>query len=167
MLQLLSIRGVVTSEELSPAEKEELDKEVTALSEKMDELWKARADQKEWDSVRADLSVYQYSGQKVTEDPRRVESYRQEVVKELGFGDDWKERKPYLSEADVAACREVVERKAGGFWLEGSPRTTVRNVLHDCVPSGPSGELPASQPERARLRLGLTRSWKKKFAAAN
>ena len=146
-------QGVVTSEELSPAEKEELDKEVTALSKKMDELWKARADQKEWDSVRADLSVYQYSGQKVTEDPRRVESYRQQVVKELGFGDDWKERKPYLSEADVAACREVVERKAGGFWLEGSPRTTVRNVLHDCVPSGPP---VSSQPHNLK---GEAASW--------
>ena len=42
---------------------------------------------------------------------------------------------------DLAACREVLARKAGGFWVEGSPRTTVRNVMHDCIPIGP----PVSQ----------------------
>lgn len=103
--------------------------------------------------VKADLSVYQYSGQQVKEDPRRTDAYRQEVVKELGFGDDWKERRAGLSEADVAACREVVERKSGGFWLEGSPRTTVRNVLHDCVPSGPP---VSSQPHNLK---GEAASW--------
>ncbi|CAK9046219.1 Retrovirus-related Pol polyprotein from transposon opus [Durusdinium trenchii] len=76
-------------------------------------VYSARADRKEWDMVKADLSVYQYSGQQVKEDPRRTDAYRQEVVKELGFGDDWKERRAGLSEADVAACREVVERKSG------------------------------------------------------
>ncbi|CAK9069122.1 Pro-Pol polyprotein, partial [Durusdinium trenchii] len=146
-------QGVVTSDELSAAEREQLDKEVAALSKQMDELWKTRADQKDWDTVKADLSVYQYSGQKVTEDPRRTVVYRQEVIKELGFGDDWKEKKPYLSAADVEACREVISRKAGGFWLEGSPRTTVRNVLHDCVPSGPPVN---SQPHNLK---GEAASW--------
>ena len=79
--------------------------------------------------------------------------YRQEVIKELGFGDDWKEKKPYLSTADVEACREVISRKAGGFWLEGSPRTTVRNVLHDCAPSGPPVN---SQPHNLK---GEAASW--------
>ncbi|CAK9071601.1 unnamed protein product, partial [Durusdinium trenchii] len=65
-------QGVVTSDELSAAEREQLDKEVAALSKQMDELWKTRADQKDWGTVKADLSVYQYSGQKVTEDPRRT-----------------------------------------------------------------------------------------------
>ncbi|CAK9015546.1 Retrovirus-related Pol polyprotein from transposon opus [Includes: Protease [Durusdinium trenchii] len=146
-------QGVVTSDELSAAEREQLDKEVAALSKQMDELWKTRAGQKDWGTVKADLSVYQYSGQKVTEDPRRTVVYRQEVIKELGFGDDWKEKKPYLSAADVEACREVISRKAGGFWLEGSPRTTVRNVLHDCVPSGPPVN---SQPHNLK---GEAASW--------
>ena len=65
-------QGVVTSDELSAAEREQLDKEVAALSKQMDELWKTRAGQKDWGTVKADLSVYQYSGQKVTEDPRRT-----------------------------------------------------------------------------------------------
>ena len=33
--------------------------------------------------------------------------------------------------------REVLYLKSGGFWLQLSPRTTVRNVLHDCAPTGP------------------------------
>ncbi|CAK9058285.1 unnamed protein product [Durusdinium trenchii] len=36
-------QGVVTSDELSAAEREQLDKEVAALSKQMDELWKTRA----------------------------------------------------------------------------------------------------------------------------
>ena len=46
-------QGVVTSDELSAAEREQLDKEVAALSKQMDELWKTRADQKDWDTVKA------------------------------------------------------------------------------------------------------------------
>ena len=146
-------KDVLTSDLLSPAEKEKLDKEIEDLSRKMDALWNERADRKEWDSVKADLAVYQYSGQNVTEDPRRVDSYRGEVVKELGFGENWKEKRPFLNEFDVAACREVLARKSGAFWLEGSPRTTVRNVMHDCVPSGPP---VSSQPHNLK---GEAASW--------
>ena len=140
-------KGVVTSDSLSPAEREKLDKEVEEMSRKMDTHWKTLADQADWDQVKADLSIYKYSGQNVTEDPRRVDAYRQEVLKGLGFGEDWKEKRPYLTEHDIEACREVLQRKAGGFWLEGSPRTTVRNVLHDCVPSGPP---VSSQPHNLK-----------------
>ena len=52
-----------------------------------------------------------------------------------------------MSADEIAACREVVSRKAGGFWVEGSPRTTVRNVLHDCVHSGPP---VSSQPHNLK-----------------
>ena len=146
-------KDVLTSDLLSPAEKEKLDKEIEDLSKKMDALWNERADRKEWDSVKADLAVYQYSGQNVTEDPRRVDSYRREVVKELGFGENWKEKRPFLNEFDVEACREVLARKSGAFWLEGSPRTTVRNLMHDCVPSGPP---VSSQPHNLK---GEAASW--------
>ena len=73
----------------------------------------------------------------VSEDPCRKDDYRDQVVEGLGFGAGWKEKKPYLSEADLAAVREVVRRKAAGFWLEGTPRTTIRHVAHDTVPTGP------------------------------
>jgi hypothetical protein len=42
-----------------------------------------------------------------------------------------------LSAQDLAACREVLSRKAAGFWLEDSPRTTLRFVKHDTIPTGP------------------------------
>ena len=65
------------------------------------------------------------------EDPRRSSDYRNQVVE---FGKDASEKRPGMSEQDILACREVLYRKSGGFWLEGSPRTTVHNdVLHDCV----------------------------------
>ncbi len=42
--------------------------------------WRKLARSKDWDSVKADLSVYRYSGVKVNEDPRRGEEYRSKVV---------------------------------------------------------------------------------------
>ena len=141
------MKDVVTSEGLSHVDRAKLEAEIQELSAKMDELWRIRADRREWDEVKADLSVYQFSGQKVEVDPRRTEEYRQKVVEGLGFGADAKEKRPYMSAEDLAACREVLARKSGGFWLEGSPRTTVRNVLHDCVPTGPP---VSSQPHHLK-----------------
>ena len=105
-------------------------------------LWKKRADAKQWDEVKVPLEVYQHSGMEVTEDPRRSADYRQKVVDGLGFGANATERHPELSAADVAACREVFTRKAAAFWLEGTPRTTVRFVRHDIVPTGPPVKSP-------------------------
>ena len=128
---------VDVSRELTAAEREALDKELEELSARMDKLWKERADSGNWEEVKADLGVYRLSGEVVTVDPRRAESYRQQVVEGLGFGSEAAVRHPDLTADDVAACREVLSRKAAGFWLEGTPRTTVRNVAHDCVPTGP------------------------------
>ena len=58
--------------------------------------------------------MYALAGEKVSEDPRRTEAYRDLVWDGLkiarrvlpGSG---------LTEADVAAIREVVRRKAAGF----------------------------------------------------
>ena len=44
--------------------------------------WKALADNKQWDQVKADLAVYQYSGTVVTEDHRRKEPYKRKVLQE-------------------------------------------------------------------------------------
>ena len=144
------MKDVVTSEGLSHVDRAKLEAEIQELSAKMDELWRIRADRREWDEVKADLSVYQFSGQKVETDPRRAEAYRQKVVEGLGFGTDAKEKRPYMSADDLAACREVLARKSGGFWL---PRTTVRNVLHDCVPTGPP---VSSQPHHLK---GESAAW--------
>ena len=62
--------------------------------------------------------------------------------------------RPGLTAADIAAIKEVVRRKAAGFWAEGTTRTTVRKFAHDCswrksfrVPVGP-------RPRTFRLGLG-------------
>eukprot|EP00969_Alexandrium_andersonii_P196988 8703242-Alexandrium_andersonii.AAC.1 len=54
----------------------------------------------------------------------------------------WRERRPELTEHDLAAATEVLHRKAAAFWLEGTPRTTVRFVQHDTVPTGPPVKVP-------------------------
>lgn len=97
--------------ELSEKERLRLDEELRQLSAESTKLWNGRADKKAWDEVRADLSVYRLSGSVVT-DPRRTPEYRAQVVQGLGFGDNWKETRPYFSESDVQAVREVVSRKA-------------------------------------------------------
>ena len=54
-----------------------------------DAYWKKCADEKNWEAVKADMSVYRYSGAdmpKDGQDPRRTDEYRQKVVDGLGFG---------------------------------------------------------------------------------
>ena len=130
------------TKEETPAEqkerKEALDKEAASA----EELWRQRADKKDWDQVRHSLEVYAHAGAKVEEDPRRAEDYRQRVVEGLGFGEGASEKHPELNEQERAAATEVLKRKAAAFWLEGSPRTTVRFVEHDTVPTGPPVKVP-------------------------
>jgi hypothetical protein len=90
--------------------------------------------------VRADLRVYDHSGQEVKEDPRRQESYAKKVLEELGFGDEPK--RTDLDGPTLRAVREVLARKAAALWLADTPRTTVRHVAHDTVPTGPPVRTP-------------------------
>jgi len=132
--------GEILEPEMSAAERSALADALRKESAAAAAQWKNRADDKQWDTVQVDLSVYDYSGEEVKEDPRRTEEYRQRVVAGLGFDDPAK--RPDLSAADVAVVAEVLRRKAGAFWLEGSPRTTVRFVQHDTVPTGPPVRVP-------------------------
>ena len=63
----------------------------------------------------------------MTEDPRAAKAYRDQVVKELGFGTD--STGDDMTEADKAAVRSVLESKAAAFWLEGTPRTVLRHLM--------------------------------------
>ncbi len=83
----------------------------------------------------------------VSVDPRREKSYVEAVLLGLGLGP----RKPgepipeqfkHLTEYDIAALREVNARKAAVYWVEGSPRTTVRFMKHDTIPTGPPVKVP-------------------------
>ena len=88
----------------------------------------------------ANVSVYRFSGEDVKEDPRRTSEYKTRVVEGLGFGRG--ETRKGLTEADMEACRRVLRRKAGAFWIEGSPRTALRYLLHDTIPTGPPCRTP-------------------------
>ena len=63
--------------------------------------------------------------------------------------------RPGITAADIAAIKEVVRRKAAGFWAEGTTRTTVRKFAHDCIPTGPpvSSQPHALKGEAAQDRL--------------
>jgi hypothetical protein len=123
--------------ELTETERQQLEDEISRLHREQVSLWKQRADRGQWDEVCADLDVYRLCGEVVKDDPRRTAEYQRQVVEGLGFGADWKEKRPSMTEADVSACREVLTRKAAGFWVEGSPRTTLRFVKHDTITTGP------------------------------
>ena len=131
----MPLPDVRSGEDLSPEERTKLERDVDQYSKKMDAYWKSRADARDWDAVRADLEVYALAGEKVSEDPRRTEAYRDLVWDDLKIAPG--PTRPGLTEADVAAIREVVRRKAAGFWVEGTTRTTVRKFAHDCIPTGP------------------------------
>ena len=73
-----------------------------------DAYWSAKAKEKDWDCVRADLSVYKYSGKGVPEqDPRRTEEYRK---KGPGWIGTW--RRPDQARSDGDG-NEGVQRSAG------------------------------------------------------
>ena len=131
------------SEEHRSRRKAEIQKEGTAAAI----LWKKRGQDKIWTEVKADLSLYAYSGGVVTTDPRREKPYVEAVLLGLGLGP----RKPgertpeqfkHLTEYDIAALTEVSARKAAVYWVEGSPRTTVRFMKHDTIPTGPPIKVP-------------------------
>ena len=101
------VEGVLIHErDISEAERAKLDKEIEAKSQSSAAFWKRKADAGDWDSVIAPLDVYKLSGQVVTEDPRRQESYREQVIQGLGFGSDVKERKAHLNDAEIEATRD-------------------------------------------------------------
>ena len=98
---VMPLPDVRSGEELSPKERTKLEREVEQYSRKMEAYCKSRADARDWDSVRADLEVYALAGEKVTEDPRRTEAYRDLVWDGLKIapGPTW----PGLTDANVAA----------------------------------------------------------------
>ena len=106
--------------------------------------WVARAAAKEWDTIQADLSVYRFCGETYTADPRRTPEYRTTILAALQLADPAAAatRYPDLSTADLAALRETVIRCAAAFWVEGTPRTTVRHMAHDTIPTGPPVRTP-------------------------
>ena len=110
----MPLPDVRSGEDISPAERAKLDKEVESYAQEMEAFWKAKADARDWDSVRANLEVYALAGEKVTEDPRRTEAYRDLVWE--GLKVEPGPTRPGLTAADVAAIKEVVRRKAAGFW---------------------------------------------------
>ncbi len=110
-------------------------------------LLEKRAQDKNWSEVKADLSVYAYSGGVVATDPRREQSYVDSVLLGLGLGprkpgEPIPEKFKHLSEYDIAALTEVNARKAAVYWVEGTPRTTVRFMKHDTIPTGPPIKVP-------------------------
>ena len=116
---------------------EEHEKEVSAA----EAYWSQQARAKKWDCIEPDLSVYRYSTAKdVKEDPRRTDEYREAVLRGLGFAPD--QTKPDLTVHDMAACREVLWRNAGAFWIEDTPRTALRYLQHDTIPTGPPVRTP-------------------------
>ena len=146
----------------TPRTRQRREKELAKDAAVADEHWRALAAQKDWDQVRTDLSVYAYSGEKITEDPRRTDAYKERVVDELGFGSTAAEKRPDLSVEEVAAAREVLSRKASAFWVAGRcglSSTTPCQWAHPCA--------CRRTTSAERRQRGLTRNLKKKSNEVN
>ena len=122
------------------AEAQRRDDEHEKRASEADAYWSAKAKAKDWDCIKADLSVHRYCGAEIKEDPRRSPEYRKKVLDGLGFGEG--QTRPDLTEEDMRACREVLTRNAGAFWLEGEYRTALRYLHHDTIPTGPPVRTP-------------------------
>ena len=129
----------------------ELEAKLMRAHEKAKAKWDKASLEENWEEVRADMSAYRYSGERLTEDPRRNDDYRKAVVKGLGFDQESRESKPWLNDQEYSACAEVLQRKAAAFWVPGSPRTAIRHVQHDTITTGPPVKTPPHRlsPEAA------------------
>ena len=47
-----------------------------------------------------------------------------------------------MTAADRAAVAEVLSEKAAAFWIEGTPRTVLRPLMHDTIPTDPPVRTP-------------------------
>ncbi len=47
-----------------------------------------------------------------------------------------------MTKEDLAAVKDVINRKAAAFWAEGSPRTTLVHFYHNTIPTGPPVRTP-------------------------
>ena len=99
---------------------------------------------KKWTQVKTDLEVYRFSGRKVTEDPRLTEAYKDQVVKELGFGEDWEEFRNKTVEKAISLKRmyECVGKCLG----------VTREPFGSNTPLGPWSDTFCTTPSRPDLR---------------
>ena len=126
----------------APEDEEELKKRkqqtAKAASQAADK-WRRCSQSCNWNAVVATSEVYRFAGLKPGENPRVKPEYVAEVLKQVNLGDPTAAAKayPHLSAASLVAVKEVIERKAASFWLEGTPRTTVKGFVHDVLTKGP------------------------------
>ena len=59
------------TQEETPADRKERREALDKEADEAEQLWKQRADARDWDQVRHSLDVYEHAGSQVTEDPRR------------------------------------------------------------------------------------------------
>ena len=126
----MPLPDVKSGEDISPAERAKLDKEVEAYALEMEAFWKAKADARDWDSVRANLEVYALAGEKVSEDPRRTEAYRDlvwEGLKDRAWADQARPHScghsSYQGSRAAQGCGLLGRRALPGL-LSGSLPTT-------------------------------------------
>ena len=130
---------------------DDLEAKLKETHRKAEAKWDALSLAKDWDQVCSDLSSFRFSGEELAADPRRNSEYKEKVVSGLGFSDADREKKTWLNREEFSACQEVLRRKAAGFWVPGTPRTTIRHVQHDTIPTGPPVKTPPHRlaPEAA------------------
>eukprot|EP00435_Cladocopium_sp_Y103_P076316 s7_g90.t1 len=100
----------------------ELEAKLKETHEKAKVKWDKASLEENWDAVLTDMSAYRFSGEQLSEDPRRTADYRERVEPDP----ESKDSKP----------------KAAAFWVPGTPRTTIRHVQHDTIPTGPPVKTP-------------------------
>ena len=130
---------------------DDLEARLKEAHKKAEAKWDKLSLEKDWDQVRSDLSAFRFSGEEIKTDPRRNPEYQDAVLAGLGFDEAHRGSKPWLNDQEVRAAQEVLRRKAAGFWVPGTPRTTIRHVQHDTIPTGPPVKTPPHRlaPEAA------------------
>jgi hypothetical protein len=131
------------SQPLTRAQEKEKETAHRSQCDAAEKVWIKIAEEKKFDEVRAPLSVYDLSGAKVSSDPRRTDEYKQKILTALGYDKyDKAKHGVGLTPDDFAAVQDVLWRKAAAFWMDGEAWTTLRCLLHDCIPTGPPVRTP-------------------------
>ena len=132
----MPLPDVKSGEDISPAERAKLDNEVEAYALEMEAFWKAKADARDWDAVRANLEVYALAGEKVSD---RTEAYRDLVWEGLKI----EAGPPRPGPASRLRISQPSRKSCGRLRASG----------RKALPGLRSGSLPTS-PRTFRLGLG-------------
>jgi hypothetical protein len=129
--------GVSTNvQQLSDAERAARHAKRVPAIEAAQKFWRDAAQQHRWNEVRTPAACFRFTGEpEAASTQRRSAEYAEKILTTVGLSGAAAGYQ-HLSPDELAALREVIQRKAPAFWIDGMPRCVMRGFKHDVLTTG-------------------------------